>query len=62
MVSLVFSKQSFKKINKFYSKLYDSEAKWWYLPVEELYIELEKTKSMENDLDNLLGLDNELGK
>ncbi|MBR5254961.1 MAG: DUF3791 domain-containing protein [Bacteroidales bacterium] len=33
--------------SNFYSKLYDSEAKWWYLPVEELYIELEKTKKQE---------------
>ena len=33
--------------SEFYSKLYDSEAKWWYLPVEELYIELEKTKKQE---------------
>ena len=33
--------------SEFYSKLYDSKAKWWYLPVEELYIELEKTKKQE---------------
>ncbi|MBQ5892186.1 MAG: DUF3791 domain-containing protein [Bacteroidales bacterium] len=33
--------------SNFYSKLYDSKAKWWYLPVEELYIELEKTKKQE---------------
>ena len=33
--------------SEFYSKLYDSEAKWWYLSVEELYIELEKTKKQE---------------
>ena len=33
--------------SEFHSRLYDSEAKWWYLPVEELYIELEKTKKQE---------------
>lgn len=31
----------------FYAKLYDAEAKWWYLPVEELYFELEKEKKRE---------------
>ena len=33
--------------SNFYLKLYDAEAKWWYLPVEELYLELEKEKKLE---------------
>ena len=33
--------------SEFYSKLYDSAAKWWYLSVEELYNELEKIKKQE---------------
>ena len=33
--------------SNFYLKLYDAKAKWWYLPVEELYLELEKEKKLE---------------
>lgn len=33
--------------SELYSKLYDSESKWWYLSVEDLYIELENVKKKE---------------
>lgn len=35
-------------VNPMYKKLYDEEAKWWYLSVEALYEEFEKKRSRQN--------------
>ena len=35
-------------VNPMYKKLYDEEAKWWYLSVEALYEEFEQKRSRQN--------------
>ena len=35
-------------VNPMYEKLYDEEAKWWYLSTEALYEEFERWRNRQN--------------